>query len=787
MGYQMNSETRPSDVSKNRKAKLKEAVNAFVAQMAQDNSGHRISIVGFAMGNSSGKGTDEYGRTRTLNAYDNTNILTVPNGNPVKFDPTPSSIPTMNEVYRQSLVSVSVNGNVNPIITNAINSIDACGATAADLGLLMACKVFEQNPNVDGRKRVVVFMTDGEPTYASAFSDAVAEYAKSNATLLKNAYGADVYSVGVVGTGISQKCENFLKAVATDSTYYYKVTDGASFLNSFKDIAEESVKVETAFDDVTLVDTVTKEFTLTKTQEQALRLSAIEMLGVTDEDVAVDRFADGTTRIRIAHIHPKTEQRGEDTYFTIDFSFTVSANENALTYADYVTNTENSGIMIGDESVYEQCFQPASVTTEAADGVICFKLNGEPFHIVRFHAGDAVTTPTLTLEGTHTFSGWTIPEPLIFTNGKIEIEATLTQPQYTVTWMIDGTQIEEQYEEGAILTAPQVGPSGNGKMFQGWTPDVPEVMPAQNLTFTAQFAAHTHSYEAYVVQAASCGVAGIRRFVCACGDSYEETIPGNTHVWTTFATDATNNTGNFAYVVCENCGATQTVSFSYQLEAPGSKMQTYELSLMDLNNAKVQPQDGSITITLQIPAEMRNARDIYVYRIEADGSKTDLHADKSWNNLKFTTDHFSPYVLEAVYDCETTGNHAWNDGTVTKNSTCNAQGEKTFICTDCGAEKTEPIPINSSAHSMTYVPAKNATTEAEGNVAYYHCSVCGKNFADQNGTQELTKVTTDKLPKQDEPQKNYNDCKYCGEKHTGAFGWLIKLIHSILAAFGMRK
>ena len=131
-------------------------------------------------------------------------------------------------------------------------------------------------------------------------------------------------------------------------------------------------------------------------------------------------------------------------------------------------------------------------------------------------------------------------------------------------------------------------------------------------------------------------------------------------------------------------------------------------------------------------------------------------------------------------------NHTWNGGSVTKPATCKEAGVRTYTCTACGATKTEAF-TNANAHSLTFVPAKSATTEAEGNVAYYHCSLCGKNFSDQNGTQQLTKVTTDKLPQPTEPQKNYNDCKYCGEKHTGAFGWLIKFFHSILAMFGLRK
>ena len=96
-------------------------------------------------------------------------------------------------------------------------------------------------------------------------------------------------------------------------------------------------------------------------------------------------------------------------------------------------------------------------------------------------------------------------------------------------------------------------------------------------------------------------------------------------------------------------------------------------------------------------------------------------------------------------------NHTWNGGTVTKPATCKATGVKTFTCTVCSATKTETIGIDAKAHSMTFIPAKTATTDAEGNVAYYHCSLCGKNFSDQNGTKELGKVMTDKLPKPSQP------------------------------------
>ncbi len=44
-------------------------------------------------------------------------------------------------------------------------------------------------------------------------------------------------------------------------------------------------------------------------------------------------------------------------------------------------------------------------------------------------------------------------------------------------------------------------------------------------------------------------------------------------------------------------------------------------------------------------------------------------------------------------------------------------------------------------HSLTYVPAKEATCTEAGNMEHWVCSDCGKMFADAQGTKELTNVT----------------------------------------------
>ena len=43
-------------------------------------------------------------------------------------------------------------------------------------------------------------------------------------------------------------------------------------------------------------------------------------------------------------------------------------------------------------------------------------------------------------------------------------------------------------------------------------------------------------------------------------------------------------------------------------------------------------------------------------------------------------------------------------------------------------------------HTMTYHPAVEATCTEDGNLEYWSCSGCGKNFADEGGTRELTSI-----------------------------------------------
>ena len=92
----------------------------------------------------------------------------------------------------------------------------------------------------------------------------------------------------------------------------------------------------------------------------------------------------------------------------------------------------------------------------------------------------------------YSFAGWFIDEnePWIFIGYDVTEDVTLiarwTINQYTITFDTDGgsavSAITQDYD--TEVTTPS-NPTKEGYTFDGWSEDIPEVMPAENLTFTA--------------------------------------------------------------------------------------------------------------------------------------------------------------------------------------------------------------------------------------------------------------------------------------------------------------
>ena len=106
-------------------------------------------------------------------------------------------------------------------------------------------------------------------------------------------------------------------------------------------------------------------------------------------------------------------------------------------------------------------------------------------------------------------------------------------------------------------------------------------------------------------------------------------------------------------------------------------------AVLDINlvkdGVKVQP-DGTIKVTINIPEILKNAAQLFVYRVEDNGTFTDVKATVSGGKLVFSTGHFSTYIITS---------EALTGNAVVTEATTAAPAETTAATTANGSTSTE--------------------------------------------------------------------------------------------------
>ena len=198
---------------------LKDSINQFIEGFAENNSKQsdekyqsRISIIKFAGDKSDKVGNDTY--TENRYRYNYTQIMndffTATNDNKAKLE-------------------------------DVVNSISPAGATRSDYAMELALKQIKQSKNDESRKyakRIVFFVTDGQPTTLSNFDDDVANGAINTSKEIKK--DAEVYTFGMfsltdpsitghVGSGSWSDAEKF-------NAYMHGVSSNYSDAQSYKNL-----------------------------------------------------------------------------------------------------------------------------------------------------------------------------------------------------------------------------------------------------------------------------------------------------------------------------------------------------------------------------------------------------------------------------------------------------------------------------------------------------------------------------------------------------------------------
>lgn len=204
-------------------ATLKTAVSTFIDSVAEKSPDSSIAIVKFAGNKRDTVGNDTY-RNGSY-TYNYSQIV-------------------------QELTPVNTGARS---LKTAVNGLIAAGATAADYGMQHAQTIINGAKD-DGRQKVVIMFTDGEPNHNTDFDDTVANNAIKASKSIKDDK-AIVYTIGCFGgqagssdvdTYMNYVSSNYPEATSmtgggakADPANYYKTVSSAADLNNiFTDISQ---------------------------------------------------------------------------------------------------------------------------------------------------------------------------------------------------------------------------------------------------------------------------------------------------------------------------------------------------------------------------------------------------------------------------------------------------------------------------------------------------------------------------------------------------------------------
>ena len=116
---------------------------------------------------------------------------------------------------------------------------------------------------------------------------------------------------------------------------------------------------------------------------------------------------------------------------------------------------------------------------------LTYMVDGSVFKTYRLEYGATITPEAAPTKEGHTFSGWSdIPETMPAHD--VTITGSFTINKYKLTYMVDGAEYKSmEVEYGATIT-PEAEPVKEGYTFSGWS-GIPETMPAHDVTVTGSF------------------------------------------------------------------------------------------------------------------------------------------------------------------------------------------------------------------------------------------------------------------------------------------------------------
>ena len=390
--------------------------------------------------------------------------------------------------------------------------------------------------------------------------------------------------------------------------------------------------------------------------------------------------------------------------------------------------------------------------------------------------GTAINAPAAPTKTGYTFMGWEPELPAAMPAGDMTIKAQWRINRYTVTFDTDGgsavAPITQDY--GTAITAP-ADPTREGYTFIGWDKAIPTTMPAENMTITAKWKdsekptgeikISKNSWKAFlnnitfglffkdtqtvtITAADNSGEAVTVEYLLSNKELTKAALDGMTFTAYTapfsIAPDneyiiyvrLTDAAGNTDYI----CSAGIVLDGTSPVITGIANGKTYcKAQTVTINEKYVD------TVTVNGTAVTLNENGGFTLA-PANGGQRIVVTDKAGNTAEMTV---------TVNDGHTYGEWVSNgDGTHTRRCTVDGcTGSETKDCSGGTATCTEKAKcrvcgvgygdLNPAHHAnLVNVPAKAATTSAEGNIEYWHCGGCGKYYKDAAAQEEIEQEDT---------------------------------------------
>ena len=390
--------------------------------------------------------------------------------------------------------------------------------------------------------------------------------------------------------------------------------------------------------------------------------------------------------------------------------------------------------------------------------------------------GTDITAPAAPTKTGYTFMGWEPEIPATMPAEDLTVTAQWRINQYTITFDTDGgsaiAPITQDY--GTQITAP-ADPTREGYTFIGWDKAIPTTMPAGDMTITAKWKdsekptgeikISKNSWKSFlnnitfglffkdtqtvtITAADNSGEAVTVEYLLSNRELTKTALDGMTFTAYTAPFSIAPDNEYIIYVrLTDKAGNTDYIC------SDGIVLDGTSPVIKGIENGKTYCEAQTVTInekyvdtvTVNGAAVTLNENGGFTLA-PANGGQRIVVTDKAGNTAEMTV---------TVNDGHTYGEWTSNgDGTHTRRCTVDGcTGSETKDCSGGTATCTEKAKcsvcgagygdLNPAHHAnLVNVPAKAATTSAEGNIEYWHCGGCGKYYKDAAAQDEIKQEDT---------------------------------------------